>query len=192
MCGGRGTRLDAAVEKPLFPVAGTPMVDRVRDALAASRVDAAHAVVSPHAPATRDHLAGDLPLVETPGDGYVEDLRVALEAVEPPVLTVAADLPLLDGEVLDRVLDAAGGSTSVAVPAALKELLGASVDGDGAWVPAGVNVVADDEDALQRSYDARLAVNVNRRADAAVAERLLAARTDTHIDPAAEDRTDGP
>jgi adenosylcobinamide-phosphate guanylyltransferase len=176
MCGGRGTRLDSDTEKPLFDVAGRPMVDRVRDALAAAdRVDTTHAVVSPHAPETRAHLDGELPLVETPGDGYVADLGVALDAVEPPVLTVAADLPLLAGDAVDHVLAATDGSTSVCVPRALKELLGASVDSDDTWVPTGVNVVGDDDGAsdVSRSYDARLAVNVNRRADAAVAERLL-------------------
>jgi len=179
MCGGRGTRLDSAAEKPLFEVAGRPMVDRVRDALADSRVGATHAVVSPHAPATRDHLDGELPLVETPGDGYVADLGVALGTVEPPVLTVAADLPLLESDAVDAVLDAADGSTSVVVPAALKDALGASTDqnDDSGWVSTGVNVVGDDDDddTVYRTWDARLAVNVNRRRDAAVAERLLAA-----------------
>ncbi|WP_232703580.1 NTP transferase domain-containing protein [Halobacterium wangiae] len=175
MCGGRGTRLDAGVEKPLFDVGGRPMVDRVRDALDASRVDTTYAVVSPHAPATRDHVAADLPVVETPGEGYVADLSSALERVETPVLTVAADLPLLEGDVVDAVLDHADGSTSVRVPRALKEALGASCNGDAAWVPTGLNVVGDDEDSVYRSYDARLAVNVNRRADAELAERLLAA-----------------
>jgi len=180
MCGGRGTRLDSDREKPLFPVAGRPMVDRVRDALAAAgRVDTVHAVVSPHAPATERHLDGDLPLVETPGDGYVADLGVALDAVDPPVLTAAADLPLLAGDAVDDVLAAADGSTSVCVPRPLKERLGVSVDdddGDDAWVPTGVNVVGGDseeESATLRTWDARLAVNVNRRRDAAVAERLL-------------------
>jgi adenosylcobinamide-phosphate guanylyltransferase len=178
MCGGRGTRLDSDAEKPLFEVGGRPMVDRVAGALADSRVDTAYAVTSPHAPETRARVADGLPVVETTGEGYVVDLATALDAVGTPALTVAADLPLLDGEAVDAVLDAADGSTTVLVPAALKELLGASVDGDGAWVPTGVNVVADDADAVYRSWDARLAVNVNRRSDAAVAERLLAAETE--------------
>ncbi|WP_435128147.1 NTP transferase domain-containing protein [Halobaculum sp. D14] len=194
MCGGRGTRLDADAEKPLFAVGGAPMVDRVRDALAAAdRVDAVSAAVSPHTPDTRDHLADDdaVSVIRTPGDGYVADLQAALDVTGTPVLTVAADLPLLAGDAVDAVLVAADGSTTVRVPAALKRELGVSVDsvdagdagdaGDAAdaaaaWVPTGVNVVADDGDTAVRSYDARLAVNVNRRADAAVAERLLAAR----------------
>ena len=174
MCGGRGTRLDSDAEKPLSEVAGRPMVEWVRDALADSRIDITHAVVSPHAPETRAHLDGDLPVIETPGEGYVADLGVALDVVETPVLTVAADLPLLEGDAVDAVLDAADGSTSVRVPAALKDALGASTDSDEDWVPTGVNVVADDEDSTLRTWDARLAVNVNRRSDAALAERLLA------------------
>jgi adenosylcobinamide-phosphate guanylyltransferase len=180
------------------------MVDRVRRALEESQVDRVHAVVSPRAPATREHLDGDLSLIETPGEGYVEDLGVALDRVDPPVLTVAADLPLLDAAVVDRVVGAydrrgANRSMTVVVPAALKDRLGVSADsvipaaevpaafddhrtggasGDGAefacdLAPTGVNVVADtQEEIMYPSYDARLAVNVNRQSDAAIAEDL--------------------
>jgi adenosylcobinamide-phosphate guanylyltransferase len=202
MCGGPGTRLPADVEKPLFEIGGEPMVDRVRRALGGSRVNRTHAVVSPHSPDTRDHLDGTLPLIETPGEGYVADLDAALDRVETPVLTVAADLPLLDPVVVDRVHDAydrqgGTGSMTVVVPAALKDRLGASCDTmvsaeevpaafddrGGAGVngnedgfecdvgPTGVNVVADaQEDTMYLSYDTRLAVNVNRQSDAALAE----------------------
>jgi adenosylcobinamide-phosphate guanylyltransferase len=192
MCGGRGTRLDSDAEKPLFEVGGRPMVDHVREALAVSRVDTTYAVVSPNAPETHEHVTKDSRVVETAGEGYVADLAEALDAVETPVLTVAADVPLLDGEVVDSVLDAADGSTSVRVPRAMKQALGVSVDENGAWVATGVNVVGDDADAVVRKWDARLAVNVNRRSDAAVAERLLAARTaGTNSDEAVEG-DDGP
>jgi adenosylcobinamide-phosphate guanylyltransferase len=200
MCGGRGSRLDADVEKPLFEVEGRPMVDYVRDALAASEIETTYAVVSPHAPNTREHLEGDVPLLETAGEGYVPDLLEALESVETPVLSVAADLPLLDADVVDQVLARADGSTTVRVPSALKALLGVSVedDGDGSdetaspeWVPTGVNVVADDEDTVVESYDARLAVNVNRRSDATVAERLIRAGRST-VSPDEEEVDDGP
>ncbi len=178
MCGGRGTRFDADVEKPLFPVGDRPMVDRVRDALGASRIDTIHAVVSPQAPATRDHLH-DLSTIETPGEGYVADLERALGAVSEPVLTAAADLPLLDGQAVDTVLDAHDdGPMTVAVPVALKRHLGVSfddtlTDGGEELAPAGINVVADGTGSTYTTYDARLAVNVNRRSDVQVAEALL-------------------
>ncbi|WP_394348666.1 NTP transferase domain-containing protein [Halovivax sp.] len=53
MCGGRGTRLDAEVEKPLFEVGDRPMIDRVLDALSADEVGTPLLTV-----------AADLPLIE--------------------------------------------------------------------------------------------------------------------------------
>ncbi|MFB6224379.1 MAG: NTP transferase domain-containing protein [Haloarcula sp.] len=179
MCGGRGTRLDSDVEKPLFRVGGVPMVDRVIRAINASSIEEMYAVVSPHAPETASHL--DVPCIETPGDGYVSDLDAALadDRVSTPVLTVAADLPLLDGEILDRVLNAHyEGSLMVVVPASLKRSLGVSDDttfvDDGLEVaPTGVNVVGDGPDNAWHTEDRRVAVNVNTLADARVAEQWL-------------------
>ncbi|NHN42209.1 NTP transferase domain-containing protein [Halorubellus sp. JP-L1] len=197
MCGGAGTRLDVDVEKPLFEVRGRAMVDRVVDALdAADAVGGVYAAVSPRTPATREHLAArdDVAVVDTPGDGYVADLDRALDAVGRPAVTVAADLPLLAPEHVRRALDArdrAGreradrqhdvaadadapnASLSVCVPVALKERLGASVDSsvDG-LAPTGLNVVDTGGDTMHTTYDARLAVNVNRLADADLAAAL--------------------
>jgi len=179
MCGGRGTRLDTEAEKPLFRVDGVPMVDRVFGALAESHVDTAYAVTSSVAPETRAYLDG--PCIETPGEGYVADLDTALadERVSRPVLTVAADLPLLDGTVLDRVLAAhRKGSLSVLVPAARKRELGVSDDTtferEGREVaPTGVNVVGERGDDAWLTEDYRVTVNVNTLADARVAEQLL-------------------
>jgi adenosylcobinamide-phosphate guanylyltransferase len=181
LCGGKGTRLNAAVEKPLFEVGGLPMIDRVLAALDGSRVGDVYPVVSPHAPATREHLAGR-PRIDAPGEGYVADLRFALgdERVATPVLTAAADLPLLAPDAVDAVLDAHdGGSLAVCVPASLKRNLGVSVDttferGGRELVPAGANVVVGDgRDETYVTEDRRLAVNVNTRRDAAVAEAWL-------------------
>lgn len=177
MCGGRGSRFDADVEKPLYRVGGRPMVDRVRDALAASRVETTYAVVSPLAPDTYTHLESSR-TIETPGEGYIADLNRALGAVDPPVLTVAADLPLLAGDAVDEVLDAhETGPMAVCVPVALKEVLGVSLDrtldgNERALAPTGVNVVADGDESVHVTHDERLAVNVNRVSDAAVAEAL--------------------
>ena len=62
------------------------------------------------------------------------------------------------------------------MPTALKRALGVSADStrerdDRRLSPAGLNVVGGDE-RVRVSYDARLAVNVNRPADAEVAEVL--------------------
>jgi len=200
MCGGHGSRLqrgrdddgdepDAdATEKPLAEVEGASMLSRVVEALRASDVGTAHAVVSPHAPETADHARSlSVPTIETPGDGYVSDLQAALEAVGRPAVTVPADLPLLAAEHVDDAIaearrrgngtDRDPTSLTVCVPAALKRRLGASVDTSfdhrGREIaPTGLNVVAEGDDTVALTYDARLAVNVNRPEDLELAEAL--------------------
>jgi len=117
------------------------MVDRVLDALVESRIETTHTIVSPHATRTRERLAArandspSLSIVDAPGNGYVADLQYAMGTVGAggaPLLTVAADLPLLDGAAVNAVLDAArtadGDSLTVCVPAARKRELGVSAD----------------------------------------------------------------
>lgn len=170
MCGGPGSRLGAG-EKPLVEVGGRPMVGRVLDALADSAIDSVYAVTSPAAPATAAWV--DAPVIETPGDGYVSDLRIALadDRITTPVLTVAADLPLLTGSSIDSLLAAYdGGSLAAAVPVGRVRALGFSVDTtirvDGVSArPAGVNVVSATGEATWLSRDPRLAANVNRPRD---------------------------
>jgi adenosylcobinamide-phosphate guanylyltransferase len=156
------------------------MVRRVLRALSESRVERTVAVTSPHAPETASSL--DVPTIETGGDGYVADLQTALadDRISQPVLSVAADLPLLAGGAVDAVLDAHdGGSLTTVVPVGRVRALGFSADTPvrhrGALVrPAGVNVVADDHDSTFRTRDRRLAANVNRPRDLAVARWRLA------------------
>ena len=196
MCGGRGTRLregeksdddgDGTPEKPLVAVGDASMLARIVAALRASAVDTVSAVVSPHAPDTAARARNlGLPTIETAGDGYVSDLRAALAETEQPVVTVPADLPLLAAEHVDdavaetrrRGSAEAPTSLTVCVPAALKRRLDASVDTafdhDGrAVAPTGLNVVAGGDDTVALTYDARLAVNVNRPEDLELAEAL--------------------
>lgn len=181
MAGGRGTRLDTSREKPLFEIDDSPLVGLVLDALEESRVERVHAAVSPDTPETTDYLeTRKIHIVETPGEGYIADLQAALERVTCPVLTVAADLPLLTGDAVDRILDQYTGTDAVqvSVPAALKRQLGVSTDTtyDSAGrevAPAGINIVTETtSETMFLTYNARYAVNVNRLEDATVAEAL--------------------
>ncbi|WP_158855689.1 NTP transferase domain-containing protein [Halorhabdus sp. CUG00001] len=177
MCGGRGTRLDVGGEKPLVEIGGRALVDRVADALTASSIDRAYAVTSPNAPRTREYVS--LPRIDAPGDGYVPDLQYALDRIGRPVLTVAADLPLLAAETIDAVVTShEGNSMTACVPVALKRRLGVTIDttvpADGRdLAPSGVNVIAaGDQDRRIVFETPRLAVNVNHVRDLQVAEAL--------------------
>jgi adenosylcobinamide-phosphate guanylyltransferase len=190
MCGGKGTRLEltSTVEKPLLTVCDQPMLDRVTSALSVARIDTVYAVVSPHTPETAAHARNvlDLPTIETPGTDYVTDLDCALSHVDRPVLTVVADLPLLDENTVNAVLDRSfesDGSLTVSVPVERKRELGVSVDtsfmhngnegeSQRTLAPSGLNIVADSVDEIMIRDSYRLAVNVNRPRDAQIAEAL--------------------
>jgi adenosylcobinamide-phosphate guanylyltransferase len=152
-------------------VAGRSLLDRVHDALEASAVETVYAVTSPEAPETAARAPA--PVVRTPGDGYVPDLRRALadDRVSRPVLTATADLPLLEAAVVDELLStAAGRATTAAVPAGRVRGLGYSVDsewrhGGVAVRPAGLNVIGPGSDRVWLTRDRRLAAHVNRPAD---------------------------
>ena len=197
MCGGRGTRLGGVVEKPLVDVAGRAMIGRVIDALEASRVERVHAVVSADAPATHRWLLDrvrtgsgrPLEIIETSGDGYVADIQAAVSEVPTPALSVCADLPLLTGTIVDRVVASGNNAAlSVYVPVATKRRLGVSIDIsmtiDGEQVaPAGINLLCTPEEHGRSDTDPRadslvlrspqLAVNANRPRDLQIAEALL-------------------
>lgn len=202
MCGGRGTRLGGVVEKPLVDVAGRAMIGRVIDALEASGVERVHAVVSADAPATHRWLLDrvrtgsgrPLEIIETSGDGYVADIQAAVSEVPTPALSVCADLPLLTGTIVDRVVASGNNAAlSVYVPVATKRRLGVSIDIsmtiDGERVaPAGINLLGTPEEQRRSDTDPRadslvlrspqLAVNANRPRDLQIAEALLGAGGD--------------
>lgn len=180
-------------EKPLVEIDGTTMLSHVVDALTASPVETVWAVTSPNAPRTATTVRESssfesISPIETAGDGYVPDLQHALSVVDTPVVTTPADLPLLSSDHITEIITAARmpgdaratptlSSTMLCVPAALKQQLGVSIDTvfehkDLTVTPSGVNVVGEDTDTVCVSYDARLAVNVNRPTDRHIAEKL--------------------
>ena len=185
MCGGRGTRLRPEIEgeKPLVEVGGRPMIDHVLGALRDSEIETIHAAVSPSTPETAALLEpmADVHVVETPGEGYVADLGAAVDVVERPVVTVTADLPLLSGDHVDRLINQyTGRSLSVCVPLAVaKRVLDSvetTVDHEGSTVvPTGLNVVGQSDGGSHRLVraDKRLALNVNRPADRRQADQWL-------------------
>ncbi len=109
LAGGRARRL-GGVCKPLLEVGGRRIVDRVREALA----PLCHQVVVVGDPA----LLGDVGLRvvpdRRPGLGPLAGLEAALEETDGDVLLLlGGDMPLLDGALLERLLDAEAAAVAV-------------------------------------------------------------------------------
>lgn len=241
MAGGKGERLKANCEKPLYPLKDRSLIDYVLSNLNDSKLlDKVVIAVSPHTSRTKDYLINDYNMhllsessfsdffnsssnisdkssldldsdlnfkssvcdsksskdnfnhskffyLETPGNGYVEDLSFILNFFEKDspdhtLLFINSDIPLATGEIIDQVLDVYEKSSkpalSVLVPSEIfKELcLDYSFEFNGK-VPSGLNilksenVIQEEEELIIRCKE--LAFNVNTIETARVISKFL-------------------
>lgn len=189
MAGGKGTRMNFEGEKPLLSIQGKPMIQYVFKAVIASReVDVLVIATSRHTPKTTDFVKKNgLKVIETPGEGYVEDLGFIMDELstdtsnvnlqtnnDDTVITISADLPLITGEIIDEVIMEYRNSGKPAMCAAVPleffteyNLKPHMVMGDK--VPSGLNILRrnnnqQDEEVLElRKFE--LALNINSPED---------------------------
>jgi adenosylcobinamide-phosphate guanylyltransferase len=108
MAGGKGTRLEADTEKPLLKLENKFLIDYALEAVSGCKhIDRLWAVTSPHTPETEKYLKEkDVQILQSPGDGYVEDLVFAIgELGLGKTLTITADLPLLESIDLEWAIE---------------------------------------------------------------------------------------
>ena len=183
-------------EKPLIKVCGKPVIEYVIAALkTAKKIDSIIVATSACTPKTAKYLSRfRVKVVETPGTDYVSDMGYASQNLKLDVfLAIAADLPLVTGEVLDTIVEryerCGKPALTVAVPLETKQRIGMSVEYsfkmDGRdVVPVGINVIDGrsrygdewlDQDIYLLNLD-ELAVNINTVHELKLAENLLANR----------------
>jgi adenosylcobinamide-phosphate guanylyltransferase len=196
MAGGKGTRMGAPEEKPLIKVCGKPAIQYVLEALrSAKKIDKIYVAVTSGTPKTAKFLEQfDVQVVVTPGQNYVSDMGYATQALRlGKFLGIAADLPLVTGEIIDCIVERYEGcgkpALTVAVPIETKNRLGMGVDysfkmDEKDVVPTGINVIDGgkrygdewlDQDIFLFDQD-ELAVNVNTPKELATAEKMLSKR----------------
>ena len=109
MAGGRGKRFSGDIEKPMIKLLGKPLIRRVIEATkAAKRISETYVAVTLYNSKTAEEAAkASAKVVETKGQGYHADLREAILKLNLtcPVLTISSDLPLVNGEFLDEIID---------------------------------------------------------------------------------------
>lgn len=108
MAGGKGTRFGGDTEKPMAVFMGKPIIQRVIEAAKASKkIAETYVAVTANSPKTAEESRkASVNVIETDGKGYHEDLQQAIKAAELacPVLIISADIPLLTGEFLDKII----------------------------------------------------------------------------------------
>jgi adenosylcobinamide-phosphate guanylyltransferase len=192
MAGGRGTRLNILGEKPLLEIGGKPMIQRVLEALRdATKVKDIVVVASKHTPQTAAFAQKQgLKVFQAPGKGFCLDANYAIRRLRlDKVLTICADLPLITGEFIDKVItfyeQCKKPALTVAIPQEVYAKYGLSFDyvlnvNGRSLIPIGVNVV--DGKRIEERYldeeillidDVKVAVNVNTLQDMRIAEEWL-------------------
>jgi adenosylcobinamide-phosphate guanylyltransferase len=106
MAGGKGSRMNIAGEKLLLKYK-KPIVLHVIDALKNSECfSKIFAITSSNSPKTKKLLEeNNIDLINSPGNGYVEDLNLILKSLNDFVLITSADLPYLDAEIIKNIVN---------------------------------------------------------------------------------------
>jgi len=106
MAGGKGTRMNLPDEKLLLQYR-KPLVLHVVDSLKNSNCFSKILAITSHNSSKTKKLLeeNNIKTFDTPGTGYVEDLNLVLKAINDDILVTSGDLPLLDGEIIQRIVD---------------------------------------------------------------------------------------
>ena len=106
MAGGKGTRMNLDGEKLLL-WHKKPLIINVVDSLQNSKkFSKILAVTSSNAPQTKKLLEkNNIEIFNTLGAGYSKDLNSMLETINDVVLVVSGDMPLLDAEIICKIVN---------------------------------------------------------------------------------------
>lgn len=106
MAGGKGTRMNLDDEKLLL-VYKKPIIFHVVDSLKNSNCfSQILAITSPNSPKTKQLLKkNNIETLDTPGISYVNDLNSILKTIHDAALITSGDLPLLDKEIIQRIVN---------------------------------------------------------------------------------------
>jgi adenosylcobinamide-phosphate guanylyltransferase len=194
MAGGFGQRLGMG-EKPCVELLGKPLISYVIDTLrTAKEIDRVFVAVSPVTPKTevmlQERYEGEVRVIRTFGGNYVGDMIYAVETAQStgPVMIIMSDLPLLNPELIDSVIEkyreAGTPALSVYVPINVCKGIGIRPDTvfnkDGKLiVPVGINILdsnqirSEQEDFNLILENPKIAFNVNTVEDLQRCKDLL-------------------
>lgn len=196
MAGGMGKRLGRD-EKPLTLLCGKPLIQYSLFALLGSRkIERIFVATSPRVKKTCEWLEyfraehDRVEIIQTQGAGFVHDMIEAVEkaGIRGEVLIIMADLPLVTGGLIDRIIEKYEDSKTPALSVHMKlevfRKLGLRPDtvfhkNSDLIVPCGINILdaerirEEQEDHNLILEDEELAVNVNSQNDLSVCHRLL-------------------
>ncbi len=105
MCGGKGTRMNLPQEKLLLKYKN-PVIQHVINALQESGCfSKIVGATSSNAPKTSEFLKSlGISIIQTKGNGYVNDLNQILHNFDEHVFVISGDMPLLDAQIIKKII----------------------------------------------------------------------------------------
>ncbi|MCL2289058.1 MAG: NTP transferase domain-containing protein [Candidatus Bathyarchaeota archaeon] len=193
MAGGKGTRMNSLEEKPLIEICGKPVIEYVLSALKnAKKIDDIYVAVTERTPKTALHVEKlQTKIVTTPGKDYVSDMGYATQTLKlGKFLAIAADLPLITGEIIDQIVkryeNCGKPALTVAIPIETKIKMGMSSEysfkmDNKDVVPTGINIIDGNKRYGDEWLDQdiflldqiELAININNPQELQIAKKLL-------------------
>ena len=181
MAGGKGTRMGIPAEKLLLEHK-KPIIFQVIDSLKNSHCfSKVFVATSPNSPDTKHVLEQrGIETLATPGNGYSNDLNFLLQKINGFVFVVSGDLPLLDEEIIQKMVKFNSESvwTSFLVSKEFLNSLGLesnlSLNYDSTeCVYSGISIINSDKiknfNLVKENYiildDKRIAFNLNTKKD---------------------------
>nr|WP_255668551.1 NTP transferase domain-containing protein [Methanocella sp. CWC-04] len=196
MSGGRGKRM-GSVEKPMLLLEDKPLISYVVDALkASSKIENINIAISENVPLTEEYLRDtygkgpDVRIIMTPGKGYIEDTRYAVEllSLNEPFLILSSDIPMITPDVIDDIITAYENCGKEALSVWVDESCLKNIDinkdltlddSGRKLVPCGINVIngkhidrPQEESAIVYDNEA-LAININYPKDLEICRELI-------------------
>ena len=182
MAGGRGSRMEFSAPEKLLLEYEKPIIFHVIDSLNDSHCfSKVFAATSSNSPDTKFELEQiGIETLDTSGDGYVNDLNFLLQKMGGSVFVVSGDLPLLDKEIIQKLVKFNTESiwTSFLVSKKFLNSLGLESNllinyGDIDCVHTGISIINADKiqnlDQVKENYiildDKRIAFNLNTKKD---------------------------
>ena len=182
MAGGSGSRMKFSATEKLLLEYEKPIIFHVIDSLNKSRCfSKVFAATSPNSPDTKRVLEErGIETLDTSGNGYVNDLNFLLQKMDGFVFVVSGDLPLLDEEIILKLVEFSSDSgwTSFLVSKEFLNSLGLEsnllVEYDSVeCVYTGISIINADRiknsDSVNEDYiildDKRIAFNLNTKED---------------------------
>jgi len=182
MAGGKGTRMNSDEEKLLLNFK-KPIILHVIDALKNS--DCFEKIIiatSKNSPKTQKIIAeNNLLTIQTLGKGFVMDLNTILKQLDDFVFVTSGDLPLLDGEMVKKIIDNVNHEkiwTSIVSQKSFQESLNINPEyfvsfNHNEYVYTGISIInaskINNLDNVEENYliidDKRVCLNINTKKD---------------------------